>query len=275
MMKQLTAWPMVTVILGLCAIAAQTLLGAGSGYVACANTYDAALLTHECTVTRTNDVAIATRHLLWKEGSTAGTGIALSTATAVPLGFVDNIEASTGKGQTVLLLGRGPTKKAICAVAIAINDKCYTTAGGKLTNVPVIGCFYVGTANTATSTDGDAFELRDCAPVLVKDYTQVVTMGSTTKAGGTLAVPITHRQVVMTTGGVEALTLANGVATQRLQITLGTDGGDGTLTPATKTGFGTIVFADAKDFAELEYVDDTVGWILIGYGGTAAPPVIS
>lgn len=99
--------------------------------------------------------------------------------------------------------------------------------------------------------------------------------GSTTKAGGTLAVPVTHRFVTMTTGGAEALTLADGVPGQLLTITLGTDGGDGTLTPATKTGFATIVFADPKDTATLLYVDDTIGWVLVGYYGTAAPPVVS
>lgn len=99
--------------------------------------------------------------------------------------------------------------------------------------------------------------------------------GTTTKAGGVLAVPITHRFVTMTTGGVEALTLANGVPGQIITLTLGTDGGDGTLTPATKTGFATIVFADAKDTATLQYVDDTIGWVLLGYYGTAAPPVVS
>src|SRR4051812_40206315 len=98
--------------------------------------------------------------------------------------------------------------------------------------------------------------------------------GSTTKAGGVLTVPITARFVTMTTGGVEALTLADGVPGQEITITLGTDGGDGTLTPARKTGFATIVFADAKDTVHLRYVDDTIGWILIGYYGTAAPPVV-
>lgn len=104
----------------------------------------------------------------------------------------------------------------------------------------------------------------------------IVSVGTTTtKAGATLAVPITHRFVTMTTGGVEALTLADGKPGQRITITLGTDGGDGTLTPAHCTGFATIVFADAKDTATLEYIDDTVGWILVGYYGTAAPPVVS
>lgn len=103
----------------------------------------------------------------------------------------------------------------------------------------------------------------------------VAVSGATTKAGGTLAVPITHRFVTMTTGGVEALTLANGEPGQMITVTLGTDGGDGTLTPATCTGFATIVFADPKDTATLLYMDDTIGWVLLGTYGTAAPPVVS
>lgn len=101
---------------------------------------------------------------------------------------------------------------------------------------------------------------------------------STTVAGGVLAIPVTHRYVAKTTGGAEALTLANGIPNQRLTISLVSDGGDGTLTPTTKTGFSTIVFADVKDTVTLEYIDDTVGWIIVGAIGTAAgggPPVIT
>lgn len=103
----------------------------------------------------------------------------------------------------------------------------------------------------------------------------VAVSGTTTKAGAVLAVPITARFVTMTTGGAEALTLANGVPNQEITITLGTDGGDGTLTPAHCTGFATIVFADAKDTVHLRYIDDTIGWIMLGYYGTAAPPVVT
>lgn len=103
----------------------------------------------------------------------------------------------------------------------------------------------------------------------------VAVSGKTTKAGAVLAVPITHRVVEMTTGGAEALTLANGEPGQEITIILGTDGGDGTLTPATATGWATIVFADAGDHAHLRYVDDTVGWIIVGLAGVAAPPVIT
>ena len=98
---------------------------------------------------------------------------------------------------------------------------------------------------------------------------------STTSAADSLAIPVTHAYVSKTTGGdAEALTLANGTPGQVLVIHLTTDGGgDGTLTPTTKTGFTTIVFADAGDQAVLLYVDDTIGWILLAYKGLTSPPV--
>lgn len=94
-------------------------------------------------------------------------------------------------------------------------------------------------------------------------------------AADVLAIPVTHPYVQKTTGAdAEALTLANGVEGQMLCIELATDGnGDGTLTPSTATGWATIVFADAGDRAVLLYVDDTVGWIIIGLSGVAGPPV--
>jgi len=81
---------------------------------------------------------------------------------------------------------------------------------------------------------------------------------ATTSAADSLAIPITHAIVAKTTGAdAEALTLANGEPGQDLYIYLATDGGgDGTLTPTTKTGFATIVFADAGDRAVLRYIND-------------------
>lgn len=101
--------------------------------------------------------------------------------------------------------------------------------------------------------------------------------GSTTVAADELAIPTTHRFVTKTTGGnAEALTLADGNPGQLLTITLGTDGGgDGTLTPTTCTGFVDIVFADAGDTVTLQYVDDTVGWVIVGAFGASAQPAVS
>jgi hypothetical protein len=99
--------------------------------------------------------------------------------------------------------------------------------------------------------------------------------GNVAVAAATLVIPVTHAHVSKTTGGAEALTLANGTPGQLLTITLVVDGGDGTLTPATKTGFATIVFADAGDGATLRFVDTTVGWVIVGLAGIAAPPAIT
>lgn len=100
--------------------------------------------------------------------------------------------------------------------------------------------------------------------------------GKTTSAADSLAQPITHAIVEKTTGGdAESLTLANGENGQVLVITLATDGGgDATLAPTTTTGWTSVLLADAGDTVTLFYVDDTVGWTLIGcYGLTAQPAV--
>jgi hypothetical protein len=94
-------------------------------------------------------------------------------------------------------------------------------------------------------------------------------------AADALAIPVTHAYVAKTTGAdAEALTLAEGKPGQVLIVNLVVDGnGDGTLTPVTATGWATIVFADASDQATLLYVDDTIGWVILGAKGKAAPPV--
>lgn len=99
----------------------------------------------------------------------------------------------------------------------------------------------------------------------------------TTCAADVLAIPITHGYVAKTTGSdPEALTLADGEPGQTLQIQLATDGnGDGTLTPATKTGFVSIVFADAGDTALLHFLNKTRGWIILALWGASAQPAVN
>ena len=111
------------------------------------------------------------------------------------------------------------------------------------------------------------------AQVLARTARYAEGSGATAVAGGVLAIPVTHPVVAKTTGGVEALTLADGEPGQVLHIYLAADSGNGTLTPTTKTGFATIVFGDAGDSATLQFIDSTTGWILIGATGASAPPV--
>ncbi|GAA5137431.1 hypothetical protein GCM10023213_14090 [Prosthecobacter algae] len=253
-------------ICGLLAIAAQSLFGAGSGYVAAANTYDAAVDVHKTKRTRTNDAAVSARHLLWKEGTTPGTTVALCGANDIPLGTIDNTESSTGIAQDVLLLGRGMTKKMVASEAMAtLGVNVYAAASGK---IALNGVVKVGVLRTTAAADGDVVEVEDCVPVVQPN-------GKATVAGGTLAIPVTRRIASKTTGGAEALTLADGLPGQQLTVILATDGGDGTLTPTTKTGFTSIVFADVGDTAHLLFVDATVGWTIQGLSGAAAPPTFN
>ena len=98
---------------------------------------------------------------------------------------------------------------------------------------------------------------------------------TTTVAGGVLVIPVTHLYVAKTTSGAEACTLANGKPGQILQLTLIVSAGAVTLTPATLTGYVTIVLTAQSDFVTLLYVDDTIGWIILGMGGAAATPLVS
>lgn len=149
----------------LCAFAAQAILGAGSSYLAAANTYDGAVQTHAESTTRTNDAAITARHLLWKKGS-ADTGVALSGVADIPLGTIDNTETATGAIQAVLLLGRGPTKKMVASEAITAGEEVFTAASGKVQDRPSgSGTYYLlGIALTAAGADGDILEVNDCVP---------------------------------------------------------------------------------------------------------------
>lgn len=93
------------------------------------------------------------------------------------------------------------------------------------------------------------------------------TVGTRSGAG---AVPITSGTVRLTTTGADALTLANGVNGQILTIVMVAYVGDGTLTPATKTGFSTITFTAVGNSVTLQYFT-TLGWMIVSnYGGTVA-----
>lgn len=142
-------------------------------------------------------------------------------------------------------------------IGIDANKKLYIKTGG------------ITTTQIAT----DAVTTAQYLPY--KSGSVNVASGKTVAANR--AIPVTHGLVLKTTGDeAEALTLADGVPGQVLTITLAVDGGgSGTLTPATKTGFSTIVFADAGDTATLEFVDATTGWVLRSVYGLTEQPVVT
>lgn len=96
----------------------------------------------------------------------------------------------------------------------------------------------------------------------------VVTSGIQALSGAG-AVGVTTFTTQLTTTGANALTLANGTAGQLKAIVHVVDGGDGTLTPTTKTGFTTIVFSAVGQSVLLQYFT-TLGWMIISNNGAAA-----
>lgn len=153
----------------------------GTGLIQAANTYDAAVETHDDSVRRTNDAAITARHLLWY--STGATTVALSGVDTIPLGTIDNTESSTGLNQTVLLLGGDCTRKMVASAAISVGDRVFGAASGKVANA---GQVYLGQALTAAAADGDLIEVATIQPIPVSlvetvAATNVITAGETGK----------------------------------------------------------------------------------------------
>lgn len=96
-------------------------------------------------------------------------------------------------------------------------------------------------------------------------------IGTSTTRSGAGAVPITAATVRLTTTGTDALTLANGANGQLLTVVMVADGGDGTLTPTTKTGFASITFTAVGNAVTLQYFT-TLGWMIVAnYGATVTP----
>lgn len=127
-----------------------------------------------------------------------------------------------------------------------LNTNKATVLGSTL-NVTGLATFSGGTASTGTSTVG-------------------TIVGSTQALSGAGAVNVTTLTTKLTTTGANALTLADGVDGQVKIIVMVVDGGDGTLTPTTKTGFSTITFNDIGDGVTLVFTA-TTGWICVGNNG--------
>lgn len=178
--------------------------------------------------------------------------------------------ADSGLACTVKLFSAPGTFLVTASATIAALGQLYATADGEVDDGDA-GSVPVPLKALQSASDGDVID----ASLSLDDPAN--TTSSVAVAADELAIPLTARYVAKTTGAdAEALTLADGSPGQRINIALVVDGGGaGTLTPATCSGFATIVFADAGDIADLEYVDDTVGWVLVGTAGVAAPPAIT
>lgn len=76
------------------------------------------------------------------------------------------------------------------------------------------------------------------------------------------AIPVDSDQVYISTTGAIAITLADGVEGQEMNIKMLVDGGTATLTPANFQDGTTLAFADVNDSACLVF--DGTSWGVIG-----------
>lgn len=90
--------------------------------------------------------------------------------------------------------------------------------------------------------------------------------GTTTKDATDAALPVTDAVVIGTSDATSSWSLPNGEEGQILTVVIGTDGGEATITPDTAAGCGwaTVVLTSDIDGVTFMYVDDTIGWIIIG-----------
>lgn len=123
------------------------------------------------TYTADNDLSDAGqqggRFLCVKQGTDA-THIDKCGATDKPIGICPDAPLATNLGSVDLFGSAKGTKRGIAAVAIAVGDEIYTAASGRLTNVPVDGCYLVGWALSTATGAGDDFEFSAVGkPLLV------------------------------------------------------------------------------------------------------------
>lgn len=125
--------------------------------------------THEGSLTKFTDAALASRHLLVKFGSDVD-HVAVNGAGDMPLGTVaDDPDAAEALVSVDLLAVTGSTRRCVCSEAIALTDELYTAANGKVQNLPAgAGTYYkIGRPLQAGAADGAVIEFEPCYPVKV------------------------------------------------------------------------------------------------------------
>jgi hypothetical protein len=137
--------------------------------------------SHEgANVTRVAEAAFTAPHLLGRKG-TGNRQILVGTATDRPLGSVAD-EVAIGGSIGIQLLGGADTRILVASGAITVDAPVYTAASGKVSASWVAGCWFVGYALTATTTDGDEIEVLTVVPVQLQVPVSVSATGGTISA---------------------------------------------------------------------------------------------
>lgn len=158
----------------------------------------------------------------------------------------------------------------------------FASVGVRLNGVPMGSAtdinFVCGTGtNGVVTSDGGIYNIG-CSSSLAASG--IANGGAVSQTSSTAALSTSYAYVrKVITSNSDALytagTLANGIPGQVLTVFVAgispsgaTTGGNYTITPTTSTGFTSVKLTAVKDFATMLYVDDTIGWVLVNYGGT-------
>lgn len=227
----------------------------------------------------------------------AASDITLSAGDVMTLTSVDTKIFDGAAAETWIIEGTANDFEAIVVFTDPTADITWTFPAGVTdtlaimgstlaTNLPEVVNSVTGGSNTLIfEGTADDFETivtandatADATISLPNDTGDVVyaAPGTVDYAAGAGALPITHVSITYASqGGGEALTIPDGVPGQILHVNHDTDGGEGNITPDTATGYATVELDDDGDMVTFMFVD-TVGWIIIGTAGVAAPPVIT
>lgn len=199
--------------------------------------------------------------------------------------------SSNGAYDLVLETNGGTNSGTITITDGANGDITVTPNGNGNVNLSA-DCVMVGdnNANAIITTDGTGdLTLGTNSQSLTNSGTIVITQGANANitltpngngkvdiAGGLIcseidalsgpgAVSVATVVTTVATTGADALTLADGVTGQIKIITMITDGGEGTLTPANPLGYATIKFNDVGDSVILVFVNS--GWQILSNNG--------
>lgn len=215
--------------------------------------------THEESVSRLPDAAIATRHLLFKVGSDAN-HIAGAGATDIPLGTVPDEASATQVSDgdhwlEVKLLGKGSTKKMVASEAMATAGvPVFAAASGK---IALSGTVKVGTLLTTAAADGDVVEVSDCEPLVVNATESVITTN-------VIAASESGKTFFLNLAAGFVSTLPAPVAGMRFTFIVGTapTGGAYTIVSASSANIiKGIQHSSAGDAGDSGTADDTISFV--------------
>lgn len=137
--------------------------------------------------------------------------------------------------------------------------------GGSNLHVQSISTGYTkpgGTQGTTAQTFPGAVTVTGALTVTGNLVADAAFIGETQELSGAGAVDLTSVTTFITTGGADALTLADGTEGQVKILVMVADGGAGTLTPTNYGNGSTLTFDDVGDSAMLVF--RTGNWWNVG-----------